>query len=237
MIKSSTHHFSFYYAELSTALKPSKLTITDLAFVHRLLSIMRYQVGDTFILFNTLVHGQATITVASKKSVEVTVTDVTKNILLEPEIVLFLPLVKKEALEQAVYNAVVAGVTKIQLVITEKCHRKTITETDYQRLEKIVIAAAEQSKYYAMPELLKPLEFTQALTLYKSYSFYLADPQGGALQKLSKKSVIMVGPEGDLTYDEKEELKKHKTSFFSLTPTILRSQEAVLVAISYARMI
>lgn len=173
MIKSSTHHFSFYCEQLPTSLKSSKFTITDLTYVHRLLSIMRYQVGDTFVLFNTMVHGQATITAVLKKSVEVNVTHITKNTLLEPELVLFLPLVKKEALEQAVYNAVVAGVTKIQLVITEKCHRKTITETDYQRLEKIVIAASEQSKYYAMPKLLKSIEFIQALTLYKEYSFYL----------------------------------------------------------------
>lgn len=233
----SKHHFSFYYSTLQISAKQHKLVITDPVLLHRLTTIVRYHVGDTCILFNESMHVDIEILGISKKIIECKILESKKNSLLQPEIVLFLPLLKKEALETAIYNAVVAGVSKIQLIIVEKCHKKIITETDYNRLEKILIAACEQSKYYSIPNLARPLELAQAVILYKDYQFYFADPEGSALQRLINKAVIMVGPEGDLLPDEKEILRKQGAYFFSLTPTILRSQEAVLVAISYARMI
>lgn len=234
---SEKHQFSFHWAELPLIKQAKQLYLNEPTLVHRLYTIMRYQVGDTCILFNSQFHTTATLTACSKKGLEIECQTTIINKTLNPEIVLFLPLLKKESLEQAVYNAVVAGVTHIQLIITHKCHKKSITPSDFQRLEKIVIAACEQSKYYSVPSLKQPVELNQALEVYKDYSLYYADFTGTSLSCLTKKSIIMVGPEGDLTYEEKEQLKSYNAHFFLLTPTVLRSQEAVLVALAHARMI
>ena len=230
------HHFSCYYSELCRV-KNSFCTITDPLFIHRLVTIMRYQIGDTFVLFNQEFHTEVAIFGISKKEVVVTCGQIIKNKKIEPELVLFLPLLKKEALAEGVYNAVVAGATKIQLIVTEKCHRKSIASVERQRLEKIIIAACEQSKQYALPMLQDPLSLNEAYLQYKEYKMYYADFDGKSLTKLTNKSVIMVGPEGDLTLEEKEVLQSHGAHFFLLTPTVLRSQEAVLVAIAHARML
>ncbi len=230
------HHFSFYFSELS-AVKISSCVITNSVFIHRLVTIMRYQIGDTFVLFNRDFHREVTISTISKKEVVVTCGNIINNKKIEPEIILFLPVLKKESLEEGVYNAVVAGVTHIQLIITEKCHRKSITSTERQRLEKIIIAACEQSKQYVLPMLQDPLLLNDACAHYKEYRIYYADFDGSVLTKVADKSVIMVGPEGDLTSEEKEFIRTQKAYFFLLTPTVLRSQEAVLVAIAHARML
>ena len=230
------HHFSFYYPALGSV-KTSSCTITDAIFVHRLVTIMRYHIGDTLVLFNRDCHTEVVISAISKKEVIVANGQMIKNKPIEPEIILFLPLLKKDSLEEAVYNAVVAGVTDIQLIVTEKCHKKSITDVERQRLEKIIIAACEQSKQYALPNLMNPLDLSDACVAYKEYEIYYADFNGNRLTQLSKKSIIMVGPEGDLTLEEKKLIQQSGAYFFLLTPTVLRSQEAVLVAIAHARML
>jgi len=45
----------------------------------------------------------------------------------------------------------------------------------------------------------------------------------------------MIGPEGDLTAQEKELLKERGVQFLRLTPTILRAQQAVVVAMGIFR--
>lgn len=238
MVKESNRHqFSFYYPLLSLSSEVSSCTISDETLVHRLVTVMRYQVNDECILFNDKGYRYATFRGSAKKKIEMCLGQVFFSVALQPELVLLLPLLKKESLEQAVYNAVVAGISAIQLIITEKCHRRSITDNEFQRLQKIIIAACEQAKYYTIPLLHKVSSLEQAVTTYKNYTFYYADPEGDALKKLDTNSVIMVGPEGDLTYEEKEYLKANNTHFFRLTPTILRSQEAVLVAVSYARIV
>ncbi len=61
------------------------------------------------------------------------------------------------------------------------------------------------------------------------------DPTGESLsdiiarvKKISPTSIIvMVGPEGDLTDQEKEQLRQEKFLFCALTPTVLRSSQAI----------
>ena len=50
-----------------------------------------------------------------------------------------------------------------------------------------------------------------------------------------KQISLMVGPEGDLTMDEKELLKERDVQFLCLTPTVLRAQQAVAVSLGIFR--
>jgi RsmE family RNA methyltransferase len=45
----------------------------------------------------------------------------------------------------------------------------------------------------------------------------------------------MVGPEGDLTHAEKEFLKEKNVVFCRLTPTVIRSKDALMIGLGVLR--
>lgn len=237
-IKSDKHIFSFYYLLLQST-DHTRLIVTEESFVHRLYHVLRYQVGDECKLFNKELHAYVIIQEISKKNIIFTIKNIQKNRIFHPNIVLLLPILKKESLEEAVYNAVVAGVSVIQLVVTQKCHRYKLLLNEFERLLKIVIAACEQSHYYDVPLLHAPLTLEQALATYSSNKLFFADPNGLTFSKIvwTSNILLIIGPEGDLTSVEKDILQQHSVQLFSLTPTILRSQEAVLLSIGMIRSI
>jgi RsmE family RNA methyltransferase len=149
-------------------------------------------------------------------------------------------LLKREALEQAIYSAVELGVNKVQLLITEKVQRNWQVK-ELERLKHIMIAAAEQSKCFAIPQLLEPVPL---LDVPLSGSTVFFDPEGEALadvlikdlyQKQIDSLTVVIGPEGDLTESEKFYLQKQQALFICLTPTILRAQQAVALGVGILR--
>jgi len=57
------------------------------------------------------------------------------------------------------------------------------------------------------------------------------------LDKNQNKIVLMFGPEGGLTKQEEDLLKENDFEFYVLTPTVLRSVEAVAVGLGSVRSI
>ncbi len=97
------------------------------------------------------------------------------------------------------------------------------------------IAAAEQSKNFAFPELYAPIGLEQALEQFCTSAFCIvADPEGHPARDVLKdlddatceQIVLTVGPEAAYCNDELAVLKKHTFHFMRLTPTILRARQA-----------
>ncbi len=65
-----------------------------------------------------------------------------------PEIRWCIPLIAKEAFEDIVYNFTAMGVASIQPLVTEKVKRSWGGDRERARLDRIMIAAAEQSKQF-----------------------------------------------------------------------------------------
>ena len=103
-------------------------------------------------------------------------------------------------------------------------------------------AAAEQSKQFVLPKLypIIPLEMKVYPPTVTKLFF---DPAGILLkealiyieQKRSDEIVACVGPEGDLTYEEKLKLTDQGFIFCALTPTILRAHQAVTIGLGVLR--
>ena len=83
-----------------------------------------------------------------------------------------------------------------------------------------------------------------ALEKYNSYSSKLFfDPQGAhffdIMQRLHsdqpKEVLLLVGPEGDLTSQEKEVVRANNFIFCALTPTIIRAVQATGLAVGFIR--
>ncbi len=162
MKQQEKHLFALYY---DAAPEPigSEQEIKEKALFQRMQSILRLSAGDTCIFFNREQHALVRILGFEKKALRVVTEKIKKNRIYKPAITYLLPLLKREAFEQAIYFLVEAGVQKIQLAVTAKLKRKWGGQKELDRLQRIVIAAAEQSKNFAFPVLQSPASLSDKL--------------------------------------------------------------------------
>lgn len=211
--------------------------------VHRIVKVLRYDVGDNIIIFDQSYHGLMKITQISKKSLTLSLVDFEKNIAAGNHVAFLLPLLKKEALEEAVYALAEIGATEIHLVTTQKSRQKLLHEKEFERLQAIVVAAAEQSKNYQFPVLYKPKPLFEVVTGsgLPEYDKVLFDGAGDSFFQVRakitcNKACLLVGPEGGLTGDEVEQLVQQNFLMCGLTSTTLRAVQAVPIAMALFRL-
>lgn len=243
MKRDNKHEFSFYLADLSLLLSEnsSTISIADADLIHRIIFVLRLEITDECILFDGNCHARVSISrLVKHKFVECKVLQVQKNDQLMPEITILLPLLKRDSLETALYSLTEVGVNTIQLVITHKSQQKW-TQKEHERALNIIHAAAEQSKQYSPVTLLEPIDLSKALIQSNAQTKLFFDPAGApimqTLKNVSRTSLLTVaiGPEGDLTTEEKDALKKSGFIFTTLTPTILRACQAASLSVAIVR--
>jgi 16S rRNA (uracil1498-N3)-methyltransferase len=156
------------------------------------------------------------------------------------ELVLCLPN-KPDKLSFMVQKAVELGVSSIVLVEGDNSQMKHNLRTD--RLEKIVSEAAEQSERVNLPTLVFGGSLIEMLheriQLSDVPKFFVAMERSKNTQPLEHlaKSVgregcsIVVGPEGGFSDDEKEFVRKHALTTFSLGKRILRMETALILSL------
>ncbi len=244
LIASQSHIFSLFSdQELSQLIVGRHITVTEHALVKRLTHVLRAERGDEVIIFDKKNHTAFTITNISKQAIEGSLIHVEHNKALLPQIHWLLPLLERDAFEKAIAGLTVLGATSIEPFVTRKVHRRALSPKEHERIHRIMIAAAEQSKQFVLPEI-KPVATFESL---RSRSFtepaLFFDPVGmhardmiALIEKSPPPSLrCMVGPEGDLTVDEKSMLKELHFSFVALTPSILRSEDAAFIATGLLR--
>lgn len=245
------HEFALYTASLSLLVEKkepgSSLTFTDESLVHRMMHVLRLRSNDTCIFFDRDMYIVATIQAfIGKKQAKIVIESIHPTVIFQPHITFLLPLLKREDYETALYTLTEVGVNNIQLIFTQKTGNKWSDERDYERAERIIIAAAEQSKNFAYPQLQAPVFLESALKKYDSVATKLFfDPQGKhffdvmhiAHDHKPERVVLLVGPEGDLTTEEKTMVQAHKFIFCALTPTVLRAVQASALASGFIRSV
>jgi 16S rRNA (uracil1498-N3)-methyltransferase len=236
-------HTKAHEFALFSEILPSKtdLVIIDKALHHRITQVLRLNVNDLFVVFNKQQHQQLRIIAITKNSLTVALLADQKNILYTPSVTLLLPILKREALEEALYAATELGATNVILVNTTKVQRHW-QDRELERLERVCIAAAEQSKNYAFPTISVPVNLSAALAkLPATAQRIIFTPTGSPILEMLNEQqdvhdfVLMVGPEGDLTADEYQLLKQHAFNACALTPTVLRAQQAMTIGLGIVR--
>lgn len=238
------HEFALFYSELSCELEKDQTTlrIDNKEIVHRVNHILRLNPEDRLVLFDKEIHVQAKITSINKKELNFIIISCEQNKVLAPHIIIQLGLLKRDALEDAIESLTVLGVNEVQLFISERVNRKWGGEKELERLERLMIAAAEQSKQFVLPQLHTPISFDLALKTNSDQAVF-CDPVGNSFlefvveHKNLSSIKILIGPEGDLAENEKEILKKENYQFCRLTPTILRAELAATLAVGIIRSI
>lgn len=236
---SSAHEFALFYPELPRA---EHGVITDKHLVHRIRTILRLKASDGVVLFSQREWMRCVLLQSDEKSITIQSIERHAIVPLRPFIDLVLPFLERTALEEAVTAATVLGVRAIILVRSAKSAPLSFSTVLQERLHRIMIAAAEQSKQYALPTIRDGGSFSDVCAKISGTSLFF-HPDGTPILKqidtLNAASAITVyvGPAGDLTDDERTLLKKQKTELCSLTPTILRSEDAVMVGIGLLRSV
>ncbi len=245
------HQFALYYADLSKLLAQQRthntLSIADKVLVHRIKHVLRFQQHDACILFDDVCSANCTfIDVEHKSHIVCAIESVRPHDQLKPSIIVLLPLLKKEALEQALYACVELGANKVVLLLTQKVQRSWGGDKELVRLRNIMIAAAEQSKHFALPTLSAPVSLEQALEQLPADTYKLCAAINGSsllsvMNQIQSKNpqtiACIIGPEGDLTGHEYAMLQQHNVALSALTPTVLRSQQALVVLLGALRSV
>ncbi|CAN5213398.1 N/A [soil metagenome] len=236
------HIFAVYVADLFTKQKimvGDSVPITDEDVVHRILTVLRMEIGQELMLFDEKHHYLVVIADTKKnKALRIEIDTIFPNTQPKLEINFVLPLLKKEALEEVIYSLTEIGVTSISLVITSKS-QKQLTDKELIRLQKMKVAAAEQSKNYTMPIINKPIAFERFCTEFgkNATPAVLFEPSGNSAleliselkQKKIKKIACLIGPEAGLTTLEIELATQIGFKPCKLTGTVLRAVQAAAV--------
>ena len=203
---------------------------------HYIVNVMRLKRGSNINFFNQDGEWNSEIIFLDRDRVEVKFLKKVKQAGISSKIELAICLVKKNPMEIILQKATELGVSKIIPIISE---RTEVKDLNYSRANKIIIEATEQSNQLNIPkleEVKKLKDFISSLTDEDIVLF--ADINSNKkidFKNLDKKKniILLVGPEGDFSSKElKLILSKKNTSSFSLSKNILRTETAVISALS-----
>ena len=208
---------------------------------HYVINVMRMKRGSYINFFNKEGEWLSEIIFLDRDRVEVKFLNKMKESSKQSNIELAICLVKKNPMETILQKATELGVSRITPIISE---RTEVKELNYERAQKIVIEATEQSNQLNPPEVSKVIKLKDFLEKLDSKTkFLFADVN--SQNNLKKKDVegdflktILIGPEGDFSPSERKSiLAKANTTSFSISKNILRSDTAVISAISLINFI
>ena len=194
---------------------------------------MRINIGQSFSLFNQSGEWEAKIKVINKGIVEFSVIKKLRSANNEREIWLAFSPIKLNYLNLMIQKATELGVTKFIPILTE---RTIVRKLNDKRLNKIIIEASEQSNRLKVPKLEKILKLNEFLKINQNTNIIFGDLNTDNSKinfKSSEPLCILIGPEGDFTVKERENILKLKKLIpLKINQNILRSETAAISMIS-----
>jgi 16S rRNA (uracil1498-N3)-methyltransferase len=201
---------------------------------HYLTKVMRVKENEVFSLFNKSGEWEVKILKISKSIVEFQTTKQLRQKENNKELWLAFSPIKSNYQNFMIQKATELGVTKFLPIIFD---RTVVRKINKERLEKIIIEASEQSNRINVPTIedaqnLKSFLKNNLMDLI--FTDLNSDNQKIDKSKLTNKPVcIIIGPEGDFSETEREEILDFKgVQPVKINENILRSETAVISAIS-----
>ena len=206
---------------------------------HYLVNVMRAKRGANVNFFNKNGEWLSEIVFLEKDRVEVKFLSKIKENTNTLNTELAICLVKKNAMEIILQKATELGIRKIIPIISE---RTEVKEINFERANRIVIEATEQSNQLEPPEISEILKLKDFLNINRNKIFFADINSDYSLEKKDFKEgetvTVLVGPEGDFSPTERELILNDSTIVaFSLSKNILRTDTAVISAISLVNFI
>jgi len=215
---------------------------------HYLIKVMRVKVGESFSLFNQSGEWEAKINEILKGIVEFTVSKKLREKDNEKDIWLAFTPIKSNFFSFMIQKATELGVTKFIPIITDRMtkfipiitDRTIVRKINYERIEKIIIEASEQSNRIKVPKVEKTQNLNSFLEKNNNkINIIFGDLNtenknlDSKIKKEDKPICIIIGPEGDFTESEREQILNFKSvQSLKINNNILRTETAAISALS-----
>lgn len=215
---------------------------------HQILRVLRLQVGDTFVVLdNAGWEFVVQITAVSNKQL---IADILHKQPAQGEpdvaITLHMGMMKRDKFEWVLQKCTEIGVTRFVPVITRRSlvQDAKMKDNKFERWQKIITEAAEQSRRGRIPQLSPPMKLAEAfaqldvdLALIPWEEAEGVDVRtvlaGKRPSSVAQSSIaLFIGPEGGFAAEEIELAQQHSIQPITLGKRILRAETAAIVASS-----
>ena len=200
---------------------------------HYVSKVMRLKEKEVFSLFNSSGEWEAKIANITKSIVEFNVTKQLRQKENTIDLWLAFSPIKSNYFNFMIQKATELGVTKFLPIIFE---RTIVRKINKERLEKVIIEAAEQSNRITVPSIEDPQKLKSFLNNDMDLIFTDLNTTNTKIdiKKLTTKpTCVIIGPEGDFSEEEREEILKFSgVQPIKINENILRSETAVISALS-----
>ncbi len=200
---------------------------------HYVSKVMRLKQKEVFSLFNSSGEWEAKISNITKSIVEFNVTKQLRHKENTKDLWLAFSPIKSNYFNFMIQKATELGVTKFLPIIFE---RTIVRKINKERLEKVIIEAAEQSNRITVPSIEDPQKLKSFLNNDMDLIFTdlnTANTKIDLTKLTNKPTCVIIGPEGDFSEEEREEiLKFNGVQPIKINENILRSETAVISALS-----
>ena len=200
---------------------------------HYLSKVMRINVGQSFSLFNQSGEWEAKVQNIVKGIVEFSIIKKLRSASNEKEIWLAFAPIKLNYLNLMIQKATEIGVTRFIPILTE---RTIVRKLNEKRINKIIIEASEQSNRLKVPSLDKFIKLDAFLKSNQNTNIIFGDlnTDNKKIEIKNKNPLcILIGPEGDFSLNERENILKIKNLIpLKINDNILRSETAAISMIS-----
>ena len=219
----------FYSKSLSLNLT-DKLDKSQSRYVYK---VMRMKENEVFSLFNSSGEWEVKILNISKSIVEFNVVKQLRQKENSKELWLAFSPIKSNYLNFMIQKTTELGVTKFLPIIFDRTIFRKINK---DRLDKIVIEAAEQSNRLHVPSIEEPQMLKDFLKNDMDLLFTDLNSSNTKVNadSLSDKPIcVLIGPEGDFSEEEREEILQYNSvQSIKINENILRADTAAISALS-----
>lgn len=227
-----------FYIEADLAVD-MHVELTETVF-HHWVKVLRAQAGEKATLFNGR-GGEYEVTLieVAKKSATVSVDSFNPDDRTPAFSTLLGQVMSKgDRMDYAIQKATELGVSKIQLLTSERCEMRLKYDRDQKKIDHwqgIAIAACEQCGMNKVPEVLAPVSLQDWLASELPTTKLVLAPnkdQVNVLENVTQDIVLLIGPEGGLS--EAEIQLSNNAGFINwcIGNRVLRTETAPIVALS-----
>jgi 16S rRNA (uracil1498-N3)-methyltransferase len=213
---------------------------------HYVRTVLRLKSGDAVTLFNGDGGEYTSVLVeVSRKHVRLSVQSCSTRTVESPlQITLGLGVSRGDRMDLSVQKAVELGVNSITPILTERCVIQFTPEKKQQRLihwQKIIQHAVEQSGRTVMPELTEVTAFQNWVDSQPKGLKVFLDPYAEKnltdLHPIDEAVVLLTGPEGGFTEQERKFAVSAGFIPVRLGSRILRTETASIAALAAVQML
>lgn len=227
-----------FYIEADLAVD-MHVELTETVF-HHWVKVLRAQAGEKATLFNGQ-GGEYEVTLieVAKKSARVSVDSFNPDDRTPAFSTLLGQVMSKgDRMDYAIQKATELGVSKIQLLTSERCEMRLKYDRDQKKIDHwqgIAIAACEQCGMNKVPEVLAPVSLQDWLASELPTTKLVLAPnkdQVNVLENTTQDIVLLIGPEGGLSEAEIQLSNNAGFKNWCIGNRVLRTETAPIVALS-----